>query len=569
VGYVRELHLDIPLAVESGGTGKADALNLSDLGAYKATIRTSAAVITAQENTIYRLIGSGSRTVTLPSGSAVKSGAEVEIFIESPTITDVTITPAELENLISQGGAVDYVFTGLGKSVRIVRVSEAQWNVIEPDVSLTAADITETATLKILTATERTKLAGIAEGAEVNTVNSVAGKTGDVTLDADDVSPTSTKLWMSDTQSSKLAGIAEGANNYTHPATHPQSMIEGLADALAGKAPLANPEFTGLVKSGPQLTKLAGINQWILRNPAGAALSGNSDSTGRVKIMLPNIGAGVAYMVSVEIEVYDYTSGGSYSVIADGFFQTGNWTRGDARAVFGSISTAKPSILVRFGVDDGRGVITLENTTTTRQAMRVRVPRVMISWVTDPTPFLGDWSVSLLTADDSTVFAITRTCYRPLNSEETQTINGRQFFRNAQGNVMYGPVTPTAHDPLIFGCGTSDHWKFRQLTDGTLSFYRWNGSAWEKSMEWNPTTKSLDLLNQPTAPTAAAGTNTTQIATTAFVQAKASGALLTEGTPSGPTATGTKGMVRFDADYFYVCTATNTWVRFKKDGSWT
>jgi len=77
------------------------------------------------------------------------------------------------------------------------------------------------------------------------------------------------------------------------------------------------------------------------------------------------------------------------------------------------------------------------------------------------------------------------------------------------------------------------------------------------------------LTGTPTAPTAAPGTNTTQIATTAFVQAAVSGALMLEGTPSGPTASGTKGMARFDADYFYVCTATNTWVRFPKDGSWT
>ena len=112
-------------------------------------------------------------------------------------------------------------------------------------VTLDASDIAETAALKILTADERTKLTGIAEGAEVNTVDSVAGRTGDVTLDADDVSETATKLWMSDTQSAKLAGIAENANNYTHPETHPQSMIVGLSDALAAKAPLASPSLTG------------------------------------------------------------------------------------------------------------------------------------------------------------------------------------------------------------------------------------------------------------------------------------------------------------------------------------
>ena len=129
-------------------------------------------------------------------------------------------------------------------------------------VTLDADDVSETSTKLWFTDTQSTKLTGIAEGAEVNTVDSVAGKTGVVTLDADDVSPTSTKLWMSDTQSTKLAGIAENANNYTHPETHPQSMIVGLADALAAKAPLASPALTGTptaptAETGTNTTQIA------------------------------------------------------------------------------------------------------------------------------------------------------------------------------------------------------------------------------------------------------------------------------------------------------------------------
>lgn len=37
--------------------------------------------------------------------------------------------------------------------------------------------------------------------------------------------------------------------------------------------------------------------------------------------------------------------------------------------------------------------------------------------------------------------------------------------------------------------------------------------------------------------------------------------LETEQTPASATATGTKGMVRWDASYLYICTATNTWKR--------
>ena len=32
-------------------------------------------------------------------------------------------------------------------------------------------------------------------------------------------------------------------------------------------------------------------------------------------------------------------------------------------------------------------------------------------------------------------------------------------------------------------------------------------------------------------------------------------------TPGSPTATGTAGEICWDADYIYVCTATNTWKR--------
>lgn len=399
IGYIRQLHLDIPLAVESGGTGKADTLNLSDLGAYKATIRTAADAITAQEMTVYRLIGSGSRTVTLPSASLVKSGAEVEVFIESPTITSVTISPAELENLISQGGAVDYVFTGLGKSIRIVRVGQTQWNVMEPDVNLTAADIAETDALKILTSTERTK----------------------------------------------LAGIAEGANNYTHPASHPQSMIEGLATALAAKAPLASPTFTG-APSGP--TAAVGTNTTRLATTAFVQAKNNEWE-----------------MITGRKHFDDSGTGTEGAIISRYNIQTVRWNYGIIPA-----STSGTSRMAIGGPANKYASLNLENAGV----------------VSATTPVSGTNTTQLATTE----------------------------FVQAQ------KVSPA-------------------------------------------------LTGTPTAPTAAEGTNTTQIATTAFVQAKASGDLLTEGTPSGPTATGTKGMARFDADYFYVCTATNTWVRFAKDGSWT
>lgn len=328
---------------------------------------------------------------------------------------------------------------------------------------LDASDIAETSALKILTADERTKLAGIAEGAEVNTVYSVAGRTGDVTLDADDVATTSTKLWMSDTQSAKLAGIAEAANNYTHPASHPQSMIEGLADALAAKAPLASPALTG-TPTAPTAEK----------------------GTNTTQI------ATTAYVWGNYKQTCSYTQGGSSTV-----------------------NPAEPGKLYSF---TGAGTLVLPVAST--------VP------------------------DGTIIDVFCQAASATVTIQSTSSILSNAGLTNTLSLAGYGA---SIRIQSIFAGGSAYYWMV--LFDPARLIDRAKISP--------------ALTGTPTAPTAAEGTNTTQLATTAFVQAKAAGALLTEGTPSGPTATGTKGMARFDADYFYVCTATNTWVRFAKDGSWT
>ena len=116
--------------------------------------------------------------------------------------------------------------------------------------------IDQDASNRFMTDTEKSKLAGIAAGAQVNSVTSVAGKTGAVTLAKGDVGlgnadntsdankPVSTAqqtaldnkvdkvvgkgLSAEDyttMEKQKLAGIAAGANNYTHPTSHPPSII--------------------------------------------------------------------------------------------------------------------------------------------------------------------------------------------------------------------------------------------------------------------------------------------------------------------------------------------------------
>lgn len=62
----------------------------------------------------------------------------------------------------------------------------------KPTIPTTFDDLTDGTTNKAFTATLKTKLNGIASGAEVNTVDSVNTQTGAVVLDADDIDDTST-----------------------------------------------------------------------------------------------------------------------------------------------------------------------------------------------------------------------------------------------------------------------------------------------------------------------------------------------------------------------------------------
>lgn len=85
-----------------------------------------------------------------------------------------------------------------------------------------ASMITETDSLKIMTAAERTKLSGIAENAN--------NYTHPETHSAAIIEETSLKKVMTAEERTKLAGIESGANKYSHPSTHPATMITGLSD---------------------------------------------------------------------------------------------------------------------------------------------------------------------------------------------------------------------------------------------------------------------------------------------------------------------------------------------------
>lgn len=100
----------------------------------------------------------------------------------------------------------------------------------------TSADqIVETATKKVMTDAERTKLAGIATGAQVNTVTSVAGKTGAVTLASSDVGLGNvSNVAQLPIAGGTMTGILYPQNNTSYTTGQARRIVLSTADPSGG-----------------------------------------------------------------------------------------------------------------------------------------------------------------------------------------------------------------------------------------------------------------------------------------------------------------------------------------------
>ena len=125
-------------------------------------------------------------------------------------------------------------------------------------VVIDADDISDASTTnKFATEAELNKLAGIAEGAEVNTVSSVAGRTGDVTLTSGDVG----------------LGNVDNTSDADKPvSTATQTALNSKADLVGGFVPtsqipaIAITEFLGSVADETAMLALTGQpGDWCLR----------------------------------------------------------------------------------------------------------------------------------------------------------------------------------------------------------------------------------------------------------------------------------------------------------------
>lgn len=106
----------------------------------------------------------------------------------------------------------------------------------------------------------------------------------------------------------------------------------------------------------------------------------------------------------------------------------------------------------------------------------------------------------------------------------TNTASPGLYFRDNNGGLIkagpahIGTVAPNAVSAEGGHPGNSIGELWLDTTNGDYSLKAWDGLAWREQVVTSGMLKdSLVLTGIPTAPTAAPGTNTTQLATTAFV----------------------------------------------------
>jgi hypothetical protein len=156
--------------------------------------------------------------------------------------TRLNFTGAGVVATDAGSGVVDVTISGGGGSgTGDMLAAVYDPNTVEGD-AFDMANMVEATDAKVMSAAERTKLAGIEAGAEVNDVASVNGQTGTVVLDPDDLDDTATaNKFTTASDISKLAGIETGAtadqsDAEIETAYNNQVSVVSQAEAEAGTA---------------------------------------------------------------------------------------------------------------------------------------------------------------------------------------------------------------------------------------------------------------------------------------------------------------------------------------------
>ena len=124
---------------------------------------------------------------------------------------------------------------------------------------------TEAKTLATLTSGEKLSVAfGKIKLAITKLIEHLSNKENPHGVTLSQLSETTTRKIMTGDEREKLKGIAKGANSYTHPDTHPASMITGMEERITelGYKKIASGSYVGDGTGVNEYTYMSGLKEW-------------------------------------------------------------------------------------------------------------------------------------------------------------------------------------------------------------------------------------------------------------------------------------------------------------------
>lgn len=162
----------------------------------------------------------------------------------------------------------------------------------------------------------------------------------------DDVSETTAKKIMTADERTKLSGIATGANKYTHPTSHPASMITGLADvATSGSYTDLSDKPTSMTPTAHThpTSDITGLAEALAKNSIGKSLAGQTVSPSYGENVVAGEGAEIfndyRERVYVDNKIPGNVASGEYSH-AEGSYTTASGSYSHAEG-FGTVASGE------------------------------------------------------------------------------------------------------------------------------------------------------------------------------------------------------------------------------------
>jgi hypothetical protein len=369
-------------------------------------------------------------------------------------------------------------------------------NYVHPNHTGDVTSVADGATTISPNVVSNTKLADVP-------TNTIKGRVTSATGDPEDLTPTQVRT---------MINVADGANNYVHPSTHSPSIIAQdasnrfVTDAekstwnSKASTSVATTTTNGLMSSTDK-TKLDGVE-------SGADVNNISDANATD---LTDAGDTSLHYHSADRSRSNHTGTQSADTIVDGTTNkvytatektklagiatgaTANDTDANLKNRANHTGTQTASTISDFDVEVSNNIDVTANTSARHTHLNKAI--------------LDATTASFLTADKNKLNGISTGA----NKVQDSTTNGNILIDSVETNVYTHPSGTNPHGTTKADLGLEN-------VDNTSDFNKPISTATQTALNLKAPLASPSLTGTPTAPTATVGTNTTQIATTEFVQ---------------------------------------------------